>query len=344
MSDAQSQGQERGQVGQEGSGQAKPTFWRSALNVGGKLYSGSTVLFWPITDLATRFFVALYFFRSGSTKVGNWDAALLLATEEYPVSWMTPEIAAASGLAIELIAPLLLFVGLLVRPAAAALAALTIISQLVYIPTTTNLMLIAALIWYAFCGPSALSIDRVWTSGTKVKGSLFMSWAVRFGALLRKHSAAILLMVMRVWLGLALLALARVFEPSVMLATWLPSNAFAGLPAWLAIGCAILLFVGAAATLVSYVLTFVIGYFMIASAHPDVTFYPILLLAIYESRGAGLFSIDMAVERWMKSRGTLQEVGQDEEDIAVTMLIWAGSFWVYCDRIMARWLSSKPKK
>ncbi|MEL6877097.1 MAG: DoxX family membrane protein, partial [Pseudomonadota bacterium] len=90
-----------------------------------RFYSRSTLIFWPITDLVTRAFIALPYFRSGLIKAGDWDKAVMLATYEYPVSWLSPEAAAATGLAIELIAPVLLLLGLLTRPAALALLILT---------------------------------------------------------------------------------------------------------------------------------------------------------------------------------------------------------------------------
>ncbi len=292
-----------------------------------KLYAGGTILFWPLTDLAMRFFVALHYLRSGFVKAADWDTAVLLATQEYPVSWMSPEAAAATGLAIELIAPVLLLFGFLTRPAAFALAILTIVAQSVYIPTTTNLMLIAILIWYVACGPAALSLDRLWVSTLRPKAGAILSFTMLLGGWLRKRSAPLLLLAMRIWLGTALLALADVFEPSIALATWLPITSFSGLPPWLAITFAVLLFVGAGASFVSYALTFVIGYFMLAGAHPDVTFYPILLLAVYESRGAGLLSVDQWVEKWIDTKFLCDPDGEDDDSVPVTLVVWAGSLW-----------------
>ncbi|MEL6877098.1 MAG: hypothetical protein AAGL68_03250 [Pseudomonadota bacterium] len=135
---------------------------------------------------------------------------------------------------------------------------------------------------------------------------------------------------MRLWLGAALLALAGVFEPSIALATWLPITSFSGMPAWLAITIAVLLLIGAGASPVSYLLTFLIGYFMLAGAHPDVTFYPILLLAVYESRGAGLLSIDRLIEKWLATRfAKPSSVYSEDEDLAVTIVVWLGSIWSF---------------
>ena len=59
---------------------------------------------------------------------------------------------------------------------------------------------------------------------------------------------------------------------------------------------------GAAASPVSYILTFVVAVFMIAGVHPDVTFYPVLLLGLYDARGAGPISVDQFVETWLRRK------------------------------------------
>ena len=90
-----------------------------------KWYLEGTETFWPFSDIVIRFFIAMWFLRSGLVKAADWDKALLLATQEYPVTWMSPANAAMTGLAIELIGPILLIAGLFTRPASLAMAALT---------------------------------------------------------------------------------------------------------------------------------------------------------------------------------------------------------------------------
>ena len=113
-------------------------FWRVTVRRWTKWYLEGTETFWPFTDLIIRFFVALWFLRSGLVKAADWETALYLATNEYPVSFMSPANAAAIGLGIELVGPVLLLLGFFTRPAALAMAALTLISHAVYVPTTPN--------------------------------------------------------------------------------------------------------------------------------------------------------------------------------------------------------------
>lgn len=232
-----------------------------------------------------RLFVAQAFFRSGLVKAADWDTAVYLAANEYPVIWMEPVSAAGIGLTIELVGSVLLVLGLFSRPAALAMAVLTAIPQTMYVPITTNLMLIAILGWYAVSGPGAFSLDGIPASGFKQSALPLARPVIRAGEWSREHLGLVLMAAMRVWLGVSLLAYAHVFEPSIALATWLSLMIFVGIPDWLAITFAVLFFVGFASSVVSYVLVIVIGFTMVVGAHPDVTLYPVLLLAIYEARG-----------------------------------------------------------
>ena len=275
-------------------------FLRVTVRRWSKWYLDGTETFWPVSDLVIRFFIGMWFLRSGLVKFADWDTALLLATQEYPVSWMSPANAAMTGLAIELIGPVLLIAGFMTRPAALALAALTIVAQAVYIPTTTNLIVIAMLIWYVFHGPAAFSFDRVLASGLKSSALPLARPTILGWEWSRKHLAPIIMAATRVWMGMALLTYAEVIEPPITVQTWLPTTIFAGFPDWLAIVWAVFFFTGFGAVIVSYALFFLIAAFMIAGAHPNVTLFPFLFLAIYEAKGAGTLSIDRAILGWME--------------------------------------------
>ena len=305
-----------------------------------RFYIGTTVVAWPFTDLAMRFFVALPFLLSGFRKAGDWQLAVNLATHEYPVSWMDPGTAAATGLAIEVIAPMFLLLGFLTRPAAFAMAVLTAISQLVYVPTTTNLMLIAMLIWYVIYGPASISLDFYWARKWKIGQLPIVRQVVAIGNWCHDHVPSIFLLAMRVWLGVSLLALVGEFEPSIALATWLPSTSFSGLPYWVAMLFAALLFTGTAASPVSYTLTFVITAFMFSGVHPNVTLYPILLLGLYDARGAGALSVDLTLEKLLARRfPSLNDQDVDPDDWIGTLKEWWDESRKGIMQVKARWAS-----
>ncbi|MEP1421481.1 MAG: FAD-dependent oxidoreductase [Erythrobacter sp.] len=265
-----------------------------------KWYLEGTETFWPVSDLVIRFFIGMWFLRSGLVKATDWDTALLLATVEYPVSWMSPTHAAMTGIAIEILGPILLIAGLFTRPAAFAMAALTIVSQAVYVPTTTNLIVSAMLIWYVLHGPAAFSLDRVLAFGFKSSALPLARPTIVAWDWSREHLAPIVMAILRLWMGVTLLTYAGVIEPPVAVMTWLPATIFLGFPDWLAIFWAVFFFTGFGAVIVSYGLFFLMAAFMITGAHPNVTLFPFLFLAIYEAKGAGILSADRAILAWLE--------------------------------------------
>lgn len=74
-----------------------------------------------LMGLAIRLYVGWQFFKAGMVKVGDWEATLSLFRDEYKVPVLPPELAAVMGAGGELVLPLLLFAGVLSRPAALGL-------------------------------------------------------------------------------------------------------------------------------------------------------------------------------------------------------------------------------
>jgi putative oxidoreductase len=84
----------------------------------------------PLALLAARVYVALVFFRSGLTKIRDWDTTMLLFQEEYRVPLLSPTVAAWMGTAGELVLPVLLIAGLGGRFAAAGLGIVNVVAVL----------------------------------------------------------------------------------------------------------------------------------------------------------------------------------------------------------------------
>jgi putative oxidoreductase len=74
-----------------------------------------------LVSLAIRLYVGSQFMKSGLVKINDWSATLALFHDEYKVPLLPPDLAAYMGAAGELTFPLLLFIGLLSRPAALGL-------------------------------------------------------------------------------------------------------------------------------------------------------------------------------------------------------------------------------
>jgi putative oxidoreductase len=112
--------------------------------------------------LVLRLGVALAFWRSGLTKLpfGN-DTVIALFREEYRVPVLPPEIAAYLATSLELSCPILLMLGLLTRPAAAALLAQTLVIQIFVYPGNypDHLLWAGPLLYLLLRGPGGWSID-----------------------------------------------------------------------------------------------------------------------------------------------------------------------------------------
>ncbi len=86
----------------------------------------------PALDLFLRLFIANVFFKSGLTKIKNWDSTLYLFNDEYQVPLLPPEIAAYLATAAELGLPVLLAIGLLGRFSALGLFILNGVAVIAY--------------------------------------------------------------------------------------------------------------------------------------------------------------------------------------------------------------------
>jgi putative oxidoreductase len=96
--------------------------WRAPLGWMGALRSAAL--------LAARLHVAQVFWRSGLTKLRDWDTTLALFQDEYQVPLLPPELAAYLGTAGELVLPVLLVLGLGGRFAALGLSVVNLVAVL----------------------------------------------------------------------------------------------------------------------------------------------------------------------------------------------------------------------
>jgi putative oxidoreductase len=120
----------------------------------------------PLLDLGLRLYVANVFFKSGLTKIANWQSTLALFENEYAVPLLPSNVAAYMGTAVELGVPVLLVLGFGTRFAAIVLFVFNFIAMISY-PDLSEagrnehmywglLMLVAI-----FHGPGKLSVDHL---------------------------------------------------------------------------------------------------------------------------------------------------------------------------------------
>ena len=82
----------------------------------------------PLAALLARGYVTEVFFRSGLTKIRDWDTTLALFGDEYKVPLLSPATAAVMGTAGELLLPVLLVLGLGGRFAALGLSVVNVVA------------------------------------------------------------------------------------------------------------------------------------------------------------------------------------------------------------------------
>jgi putative oxidoreductase len=103
-----------------------------------------------LMSLALRLYVGWVFFKSGLTKIQDWESTVQLFTDEYHTPLLSPEVAAAMGATGELTLPLLLFVGFLSRPAALGLFMVNLMAVISY-----------PQLWKFDC-PAAINDHKTW--------------------------------------------------------------------------------------------------------------------------------------------------------------------------------------
>lgn len=116
-----------------------------------------------LLELGMRLAVGATFFRSGMNKYESFDTAIALFRDEYRLPLLPPELAAYMGTAVELVAPILLVLGVFARLGAAALLVMTLTIQFLVYPENwpEHLMWASILAYVLTRGPGALSIDRL---------------------------------------------------------------------------------------------------------------------------------------------------------------------------------------
>jgi putative oxidoreductase len=116
-----------------------------------------------VPQLLTRVAIANVFWRSGMTKLANWDQTVQLFRDEYHVPVLSPEIAATLGATFELSCPVLLVLGLATRLGALPLLGMTAVIQTFVYPQNwpEHLTWAAMLVFLVVRGGGTYSLDHV---------------------------------------------------------------------------------------------------------------------------------------------------------------------------------------
>ncbi|MEK7917712.1 FAD-dependent oxidoreductase [Burkholderia contaminans] len=168
---------------------------------------------YPVVDLLIRLWLGEKFFVSGLLKAANWDNALYLAANVYPVSWMAPETAAVVGIIIELLGPVLLFLGLGTRFAAIPLLILSLVIQFAYVALPENLYWAALFGWYLVIGAGPISLDQLLSRGVQDSALPAARMTGRVFALVTQKLGPVFLVLLRCGVVLLVLRQAPLVAP-----------------------------------------------------------------------------------------------------------------------------------
>ncbi|WP_093448649.1 FAD-dependent oxidoreductase [Sphingomonas sp. YR710] len=239
----------------------------------------------PPADLAIRITIGQAFLLSGLVKAMHWQDALYLARYEYPLSWISPAHAAVLGLAIELVCPVLLMLGLFTRAAALPMAALAIVIQVDYQVLDTNLFQAAILAGYVMFGAGPIAIDALLAPGLRDSALPLIPRIARAAQALTLHVGPAFQLAIRIWFGWALLGLPG--SPAI-----LPTGGADALPAMVAQVGAIALIAGAALPATAILLATATSGMAMMMGPSAANLWMIVLLVQLAMLGAGRLSID----------------------------------------------------
>ncbi len=258
----------------------------------------------PLFEFVIRLRLAQIFFISGVLKASDWDHAIVLATDEYPVAWMDPVTAAYVGGVTELAGSILLAIGLGTRIAAIALFSLSLVIHLNYVALDANLFWMVLFAWFAVNGAGPWSLDRRLHRGIGETAIPFANTLAGLNRWTVAYLGPVYQLAFRVWLAAGLLissSLSLGFEP---LSAWasglafvLPLKAASMIPAVLSFGGGMLIAVGLGTRAAALVLLVAaLGNEMQNPALADVWYWLACfgLLAVF---GAGTWSVDA----WIKA-------------------------------------------
>jgi putative oxidoreductase len=125
-------------------------------------------------QLMARVAVGAVFFKSGLTKIANWDLTVMLFRDEYAVPILPPHIAAFLGTTAEMTCPILLVLGLATRLGTLPLLAMTFVIQTFVYPENwaEHLTWATLLLLVLSRGPGAISIDHLIAGALRRRGAL----------------------------------------------------------------------------------------------------------------------------------------------------------------------------
>ena len=128
-----------------------------------RIIEGLNAVPYTLLALPLRLAIANVFWSSAMVKLDSWSSTLALFDSEYKLPFLPPVPAAYLATSIELSTPVLLVLGLGVRPVAAVLLGMTTVIEIFVYPLAwpTHIQWAAMLLVLLCRGGGALSLDQL---------------------------------------------------------------------------------------------------------------------------------------------------------------------------------------
>jgi putative oxidoreductase len=255
----------------------------------------------PVVDLAIRFWLAGIFFASAVLKLADWQKALYLSANEYPVPWLDSVTAAYVGVSIEFFGAVLLAIGLATRFAALSMLILSLVIQFNYVALEVNLFWAVLFGWYVARGAGPLSLDHWLSRGLADSALPLAATGTRAMQAFSGYSDPLYRLFMRVWIALAVtvgsgaLLVAQPEAPTA-LSGLLPLKSVAQFGG-LGLICAVLLGAGLAGRVAAVAFMLLTSGLAMSNVWDSIYGYWLALFALLALYGPGRLSIDAVIEQ-----------------------------------------------
>ncbi len=224
----------------------------------------------PWVDAALRLFLAQLLGRSGVGGLMHWQARLQAVAPFAPMSAMSAHQAAVVQTGGELILPVLLVLGLFLRPVSLALVLAGLAAWRMGVET--GLVVAVLGFWYLAAGAGALSLDHVLARGLANSALPLAQPAMRLGAAMRRRLPPVALLAVRL---------------AVTVMLWRH-----GMVGDAVAACAVIGVAAGFLTRLAVLPLFGVTLMAAAQAMSDVHLGFVLLLGLLAAFGPGVFSVD----------------------------------------------------
>ncbi|WP_338363709.1 DoxX family protein [Candidatus Xenohaliotis californiensis] len=105
--------------------------------------------------------MGIIYFRSAFVKLNNWENTVMLFEYEYKTLLLSPAVAAFLSTSVELICPILLFIGLFTRLAVLPMLVVVLVIQYTYLDLKEHYYWVILLSFLLCYGSGYFSCDRI---------------------------------------------------------------------------------------------------------------------------------------------------------------------------------------